>query len=43
MSFAVIGLRVPGISVKNPGCVTKSFPRFWDEFDRLSRAQNETV
>jgi 3-phosphoshikimate 1-carboxyvinyltransferase len=35
MAFALIGLRVPGISVRNPGCVRKSFPRFWEEFEKL--------
>ena len=36
MSFALIGLRLPGVSVENPGCVTKSFPRFWEEFENLA-------
>jgi len=35
MSFAVAGLVVPGITIKNPRCVDKSFPTFWDEFKRL--------
>ena len=35
MSFALIGLRIPGVIVDNPGCVKKSFPLFWDELDRL--------
>ena len=35
MSFAVAGLRVEGIVIKNPLCVTKSFPKFWDEFKKL--------
>jgi 3-phosphoshikimate 1-carboxyvinyltransferase len=29
MSFAVIGLRVPRIKIKNERCVNKSFPGFW--------------
>jgi 3-phosphoshikimate 1-carboxyvinyltransferase len=37
MSFALIGLRIPGISVENPGVVKKSFPRFWEEFERLEK------
>jgi len=36
MSFALIGLRVPGITILGPDCVAKSFPRFWDELDRLA-------
>src|SRR3989442_14642604 len=36
MAFAVAGLRIPGIVISNPACVTKSFPEFWDRFDRLA-------
>jgi len=36
MAFAVAGLRVPGVVVSNPACVSKSFPEFWDLFDRLT-------
>ncbi len=32
MSFAVLGLRVPGITILDPGCVKKTFPDFWDRF-----------
>jgi len=35
MSLAVIGLRVPGIKIKDEGCVSKSFPQFWEFWDRL--------
>jgi len=35
MSFAVLGLVVPGISIENPGCVRKSFPDFWDKLGGL--------
>jgi len=35
MSFAVAGLQVDGINIKNPMCVTKSFPNFWEEFQKL--------
>lgn len=37
MSFAVAGLAVPGIKIKNPQCVGKSFPDFWEVFGRLYR------
>jgi 3-phosphoshikimate 1-carboxyvinyltransferase len=30
MSFALTGLRVPGIEIADPGCVAKTFPGFWD-------------
>ncbi|MDI6802607.1 MAG: 3-phosphoshikimate 1-carboxyvinyltransferase [Bacteroidota bacterium] len=35
MSFAVAGLKIPNIRIKNPGCVKKSFPIFWYEFEKL--------
>jgi 3-phosphoshikimate 1-carboxyvinyltransferase len=30
MSFAVLGLRIGGITITNAECVSKSFPEFWD-------------
>ncbi len=36
MAFAVAGLRVPGLVIRDPGCVSKSFPGFWDAFDCLT-------
>jgi 3-phosphoshikimate 1-carboxyvinyltransferase len=35
MSLAVVGLRVPKIRIKNERCVSKSFPQFWELWDRL--------
>lgn len=35
MSMALIGLRVPGIVIKNPGCVAKTYPGFWEDFAKL--------
>ncbi|MGW3102370.1 3-phosphoshikimate 1-carboxyvinyltransferase [Streptomyces sp. NPDC001100] len=35
MSFAVTGLRVPGISFDDPGCVRKTFPGFHGAFAAL--------
>jgi 3-phosphoshikimate 1-carboxyvinyltransferase len=35
MSFAVAGLKAPGMSITDPDCVAKSFPDFWEFFDRL--------
>jgi 3-phosphoshikimate 1-carboxyvinyltransferase len=34
MSFAIAGLRVP-LAIKDPGCVDKSFPTFWEYWDKL--------
>jgi 3-phosphoshikimate 1-carboxyvinyltransferase len=33
MAFAVLGLGVGGLSIENPGVVTKSWPSFWSELD----------
>ncbi|MGH7910343.1 MAG: 3-phosphoshikimate 1-carboxyvinyltransferase, partial [Candidatus Dormibacteraceae bacterium] len=35
MSFAVLGLRAPGIELDDPQCVAKTFPGFFEEFGRL--------
>jgi len=35
MSFAVMGLAVPGMRIRSPSCVRKSFPGFWEEFSKL--------
>jgi len=39
MSFAVAGLKTPGVSITDPDCVAKSFPDFWEFFHRLYRQQ----
>jgi 3-phosphoshikimate 1-carboxyvinyltransferase len=31
MCFAVLGLKVPGIKIKNPACVRKTFPNFFQK------------
>lgn len=35
MSFAILGLKVEGIKIENPECVTKSFPEFWEYLERI--------
>ena len=35
MSFAIAGLKAPGMVITDPDCVAKSFPDFWDLFERL--------
>jgi 3-phosphoshikimate 1-carboxyvinyltransferase len=37
MSFALLGLRVPGIAIADPGVVGKTFPGFWDALEGLRR------
>jgi 3-phosphoshikimate 1-carboxyvinyltransferase len=40
MSFALIGLAVPGIEVTGPQVVAKTWPGFWDMLDGLSERQS---
>jgi len=35
MSFGVMGLRTDGVRIRDPGCVAKSFPTFWQTLDGL--------
>jgi 3-phosphoshikimate 1-carboxyvinyltransferase len=36
MSFALLGLAVPGIAIADPGCVAKTFPGYWQLLGRVS-------
>jgi 3-phosphoshikimate 1-carboxyvinyltransferase len=36
MSFAVAGLALDGMRIRNPGCVAKSFPGFWTELEKFN-------
>jgi 3-phosphoshikimate 1-carboxyvinyltransferase len=38
MSFAIAGLVAKGIRIKNPSCVSKTFPAFFTVLDRLRAA-----
>ncbi len=35
MSFSLAGLRVPGVVIKDPGCVSKTWPKYFDVFRHL--------
>ncbi|BDI32416.1 3-phosphoshikimate 1-carboxyvinyltransferase [Capsulimonas corticalis] len=35
MSFAVAGLRLPGVTILDPGCVAKTFPDFWERWEKF--------
>jgi 3-phosphoshikimate 1-carboxyvinyltransferase len=35
MSFAVLGLAVPGISIRDPECVNKTFPGYFEALEQL--------
>jgi len=34
MSLALLGLKVPGVVIRNPGCVVKTYPEYWRDLDR---------
>ena len=40
MSFSLIGLKAPGIRIKNPECVSKTFPNFLDVLASLGEPIN---
>ena len=35
MAFSLIGLRIPGLKIENPACVSKTFPNFFDVLGTL--------
>jgi len=37
MSFAIAGLKAPGIRIANPNCVSKTYPEFFEDLDRVVR------
>ncbi len=37
MSFALAGLKIPGVTILDPGCVAKTYPGFWDDLDALRK------
>ena len=36
MSFALVGMRAPGVRILDPGCVAKTYPGFWGDLTRVS-------
>jgi 3-phosphoshikimate 1-carboxyvinyltransferase len=39
MSFALIGLRVPGVRIRDPRCVEKTFPDFFERLEALGGSE----
>ena len=35
MAFALAGLRVPGVVIREPGCVSKSWPGYFEVFSQM--------
>ena len=36
MSFALAGLRIPGVVIENPECVAKTYPEFFADLERAT-------
>lgn len=36
MSLALVGLRRPNVLIRDPGCVAKTYPAFWEDFARVT-------
>jgi 3-phosphoshikimate 1-carboxyvinyltransferase len=37
MAFALVGLKVPGLIIENPGCVAKTFPEYFNVLEQLRK------
>jgi len=35
MCFGMAGVRLPGVRIEEPSCVSKTYPDFWDDLQRL--------
>lgn len=42
MAFGLVSLRVPGVRVADPGCVSKSYPGFWEDMTRFGGGKAST-
>jgi len=38
MSFGVLGSRLPGLRILDPGCVAKTYPNYWRDWERARLA-----
>lgn len=36
MSFALVGLKTPGIRIADPGCTAKTYPNFFEDLEQLA-------
>lgn len=43
MAFAVAGTKIPGIIIKNPEVVSKSFPDFWEKLNLISHPKGVQI
>ena len=43
MSFGVLGSRLPGLRIIDPGCVAKTYPNYWQDWQRARRATTQST
>jgi 3-phosphoshikimate 1-carboxyvinyltransferase len=36
MSFSLAGLKIPGVTIRDPGCTAKTYPNFFEDLKRLT-------
>jgi 3-phosphoshikimate 1-carboxyvinyltransferase len=41
MAFAVAGQKLAGLTIKNPGCVAKTYPEFFEDLASLTASDRE--
>ncbi len=41
MSFGVLGSRLPGLRILDPGCVAKTYPNYWRDWQRARSAPRQ--
>jgi 3-phosphoshikimate 1-carboxyvinyltransferase len=41
MSFGVLGSRLPGLRILDPGCVAKTYPNYWKDWQRARAATRQ--
>ena len=39
MALSLVGLRVEGVNILDPGCVAKTYPTFWDDLAKFARLE----
>ena len=39
MSFGVLGSRLPGLRILDPGCVAKTYPNYWQDWQRAAKCR----
>lgn len=42
MSFALAGLKFPGVTIVGPGCVAKTYPGFWNDLEAVRSSSGGT-